>query len=119
MSLVFSDPHSRFLWIKLYHHPLLQNIYITIYYFPLATSNFAIHTYGYPHQDLYEDITKYTIIGEVLLLRVFSARTSSMQVPFHDLIKHEMQFQELDLDVVRTSSDSQLIVYGKHVFRVA
>lgn len=57
----------------------------SLLFVPPITSNFSIHTDGYPYHDLYEDITKHLAIGEVLLMGYFNSQTNTLQVPLHNI----------------------------------
>jgi len=88
---------------------------------PPITSNFVVHTNGDAYHDLYEDITRHLATGEILLLGDFNARTSTLQVPLHDITKDDMQTHELDpeeLGFVRSSTDKQVTAYGKHLLEL-
>jgi hypothetical protein len=87
VSLVATDEFSRFMWVRVRARVTPpRDIYIAVCYFPPASSSFAIHNdfNGDPFIDLYTGITQYSVVGEVILLVDFNARTRDLQTPLHD-----------------------------------
>jgi len=85
--VVVEDDFSRFMWIQIsvgVSRP--RDIYIAYCYFPPISSPFSIHngSNGDPFIDLYTSITQYSVVGKVILLGDFTARTIDLQIPLHD-----------------------------------
>jgi hypothetical protein len=126
VSLVAEDEFSRFMWIQIsvgVSPP--RDIYIAVCYFPPTSSPFSIHngSNGDPFIDLYTDITQYSVVGEVILLGDFNARTRDLQIPLHDRSEDVFCTQGIDPDSVglhRMSDDAlgPTTVYGKHLLQL-
>ena len=82
-----TDEYAIFMWIRARTKiSPLRHVYLTVYYFPPASSSFTIHN-GVdrdPFMDLYSGITQYSADGEVILMGDFNARTRDLQIPLHD-----------------------------------
>lgn len=123
VSVVAADEHARFMWIRArVRVSPLRDIYIAVCYFPPASSPFAIHNKadGDPFTDLYTDITKYSTVGEVILIGDFNARIRDLQIPLHDRSEDVFCTRGMDLTSVglhRISEDSSgpTTAYGKHL----
>lgn len=75
---------------------------------------------GDPFIELYTDITKYFIFGEVILLGYFNAHTRDLQIPLCDESEDVFCTQGIDPDSVglRRRLDDALgptTFYGKHL----
>ena len=70
-----TDDHARFMWIQIRARiPPLRDIYIAVCYFPPISSSFAIHNSDIdPFTDLYSDITKYSAVGDIIIMGDFNA----------------------------------------------
>jgi hypothetical protein len=87
VSLVAADEFSRFMWVRVRVGVTpLRDIYIAVSYFSPTSSSFSIHNdvNGDPFIDLYTGMTQYTVVGEVILLGDFNARTRDLQTPLQD-----------------------------------
>ena len=103
--MLASDEHARFMWVHIHQHsPLHQDIYIAVCYFPPASSHFAFReSKGDLFLDLYVDISHYSTLREVILLRDFNARTKDLWVPYHDRIEAVLCLQEIMLEFMDLS----------------
>lgn len=87
ISLVHSDSYSRFMWIRIDRGTFLyRDTYIVVYYFPLASSYYAIHSTkgGDPYEDLLEHITRFSAMGDIIILGNFNVLIRDLQPPLHD-----------------------------------
>ena len=92
LTLAATNEYARFMWIRArVGIPPPRDIYIAVCYFPPASSPFDIHdgVERDPYADLYADITKYSVEGEVIIMGDFNARTRDLQVPLHDRSEDE------------------------------
>jgi hypothetical protein len=125
VSLVASDEFARFMWIRLSGFSLPRDIYMAVCYFPPMSSQFAIHSDsdGDPYMDLYASIIQYSMMGDVILLGDFNARTRALQIPLHDRSEDVFCIQETDPDSVGlqwASDDASgpLTGYGRHLLQL-
>lgn len=121
VPVVVEDEFARFMWIQIsvrVSRP--RDIYIAVCYFPPTSSPFSIHngSNGDPFIDLYTGITQYSVVGEVILLGDFNARTRDLQIPLHDQLEDAFCTQGINPDSVglhRMTNDAlgPTTVYGK------
>lgn len=74
------DTHARFIWVSITRPPPLWRLYIAGCYFPPFTSHYVIHGEGEsPFLDLFLEISRYTVHGDIILARDFNGRIGSLQ----------------------------------------
>jgi hypothetical protein len=126
ISLVATNEFARFIWVWVCHvSPLPRNIYIIICYFPPASSSYAIHNGPNkdPFIDLYDSITQYMDVGEVVLLGDFNSRTRALQIPLHDRPDDMFCIQKIDpksvgLHQMFDDALGPLTTYGRHLLHL-
>ena len=122
ISVVATDDHARFMWIQIrVSTPPRRDIYIAVCYFPPISSSFSIHSSDDdPFTDLYSDITKYSVVGDIIIMGDFNAQTRDLQIPIHDRTVDVFYTRGVDptsMNMHRTSEDSlgPMTAYGKHL----
>lgn len=121
-SIVHSDTFTRFMWVHIDHKCHRQrDLYLAACYFP-PTSHYAIHAIddGDPFIDLCKTISQFAVLGDIILLRDFNARTRMLQTPLYDRSSDSICSTEIDLAYLglqRCSEDvhGPLSVYGRHL----
>ena len=114
------------MWIQIRARTSLpRDIYIAVCYFPPISSSYAIHNSsdGDPFTDLYSDITRFLIVGDVILTGDFNARTKDLQTPMHDRLEDIFCTRGIDPITVgmhRTSEDhlGLTTTYGKYLLQL-
>jgi len=123
--MVAIDEYGRFMWIQIRARTSPpRNIYVAVCYFPPISSFYAIHNSldSDPFTDLYSDITRFSAIGDVILMGHFNARTKDLQTPMHDWTKDIFCTQGIDSTTIgmhRTSEDhlGPTIAYGRYLLQ--
>ena len=80
-----ANEFARFIWVRVRGvSPLPKDNYIVVCYFPPSSSSYAIHN-GIdvdPFFILYDSISQYSIVGEVILLGDFNSCTRALRSLF-------------------------------------
>ena len=95
------------MWIRIDQGTFLyRDTYIAICYFPLASLYYAVHSTkgGDCYEDLLEYITRFSAMGNIIILGDFNMRTRDLQPPLHDCRSDPMCMTASDLGSVGSAS---------------
>lgn len=99
-SIVHSDTFARFLWVRIdrkCHHQ--RDLFLATCYFLPSSSHYVIHGTddGDPFIDLYETISQFATLRDIIILDDFNARTRELQTLLYDRSSDSICSTEIDL----------------------
>lgn len=93
------DLHARYIQISLNRKSIFQWLYISICYFSLVHSSHSIRNNSESsYLNLYLEIFKFSLLGDIMLLRDSNAQTSTSQCHLYYISLDPFLFQEIDLN---------------------
>lgn len=114
VHVVHKDKDARYMWVRICMEQS-RDVYIVVCYFAPIHSRYTSQGDS-PYMPLYEDITRFSNMGDILLIGDFNGHTRNMQSTTYDT--GEPMYKEITMDETsaqRVVQDlAKITEYGEH-----